>query len=502
MLRVQVGNPLAELPSGALIGALVVAVVAAAAGAAVAAARPSIDVILLGCIGAVLFVPLLQRWGTGTFDIFEPLTVFAVAFGVMCLARPVAMLAKDSLVVESTEGAAYDLRPTFSLMLTAALIGAIGFQLGYASGLGSGLGRKLKGPPRAWHADTAVALALVLTTAGVGLFGLFIFRSGGWDVLRHLQAGRDPSQVDLFRSSTAYLYSGILLLIPSALILVATGADRRRLGPTVLAAGVAALVLMRAGPRGDRMMLLVLVGSLVTYYYLRTGKRPAAASVVVILIAVFLGITFLRDVRTQSVREEQGAVSILATSLSNPGDAFHRLLLGPDTDMAAMFALEMQVVPSERPYQLGRATVGDLIIRPIPRVLWPGKPLSPRDDLIDSLWPTRYRAGDANPEFSVMAWFYLDAGFPGVFLGMFILGVLFKACFVFVQIYRSNAAAQVIYASLVPFMVIALRDSPTDTIARMAFVTLPLALVLFFASQPQRSTRQPFARRTPEDMPT
>jgi hypothetical protein len=498
MLRAEVGNPLVALPLAVFIGAVVVAVLAAAAGAGIAAVSPSMDLILLTCIGAVLLVPILRRCASGTFDVFEPLTVFTVAFGVMFLARPVAMLVTDSLVVESTEGPAYDLRPTFSLMLAVALIGAIGFQLGYAAGLGSWLGKRVKAPPRVWHVDTAVTVALALTGAGVGLFGLFVFRSGGWDALRDLLAGRDPSQADLFRSSTAYFYSGILLLIPATLILVATGTYTRRPSLSLLGACVAVLVLIRAGPTGARMMLLFLVGSLVVYYYLRTGKRPSVASGIVILVAVFFGISFLRDVRTQSVREEQGVASILTTSLSDPGDAVRRLLAGGDTEMAAMLALEMQVVPTEHPYQLGRATVGDLLIRPIPRVLWPEKPLSPREKLIDSLWPTRYRAGAANPEFSSMAWFYLDGGLPGVFLGMFILGVLFKSSFAFFQSHRSNAAAQVIYASLVPFMVVTLRDSPTDTIARMAFVTLPLVLILVLASQSQRTTRQPFARPRPE----
>jgi len=76
--------------------------------------------------------------------------------------------------------------------------------------------------------------------------------------------------------------------------------------------------------------------------------------------------------------------------------------------------------------------------------------------------------------------------------------VLFRASFAFFQNHRSNPAIQMIYASLVPFMVVALRDSPTDTITRMAFVTLPLALVFLFASQSPQSARRPFARPRPE----
>ncbi|MPZ21994.1 MAG: oligosaccharide flippase family protein [Dehalococcoidia bacterium] len=459
---------------------------AVAVGVVTVLVSPELDHALIAAIGVLLLVPMAQRFATRTFDIFEPLTIFTVAYGLMFVARPIAVLVTDSTALARPGGPTYLLEPGYTQMLVVALIGLVGFQAGYLCGPGRRLAASLRLPNLGWHADTAIAAALVFALAGIALFGLFVWQAGGVEVVRSLWSGRDPSQSELFRASTGYFYQGTFLLVPATLLLLATGADRKKLGPILLAACLGALVLMRAGPTGGRMLLLLLAGSLITYAYLRTGKRPGAMAVLAFLVVVFVALTFLRDARTQAVREDQGLASVFAASVTQPGDGIESFLLGADTQMADALAVAVQVVPEEQGYRYGGATMGDALTRPIPRVLWDDKPLPPREQLISSLWPTHYQLGLANPEFSVLAWFYLDLGVAGVLVGTLVMGVLFRAVFELYRRQSASAVVQALYASLVPVMVIALRDSPTDTFIRMSFVALPLLITIFLARETPR----------------
>jgi len=151
--------------------------------------------------------------------------------------------------------------------------------------------------------------------------------------------------------------------------------------------------------------------------------------------------------------------------------------------MAPALATALKVVPGERGWTLGSTIFADLLTRPIPRSLWPDKPLSPREEIIRQLWPWEHRLAIANPEFSVLLYPYMDFGLIGVFVWMALYGFFFRA--IFERFRRSGASlnAQILFAMVLPVMPMALRDGPTDVFQRLVFGVIPAIIVTKLATR-------------------
>jgi hypothetical protein len=157
------------------------------------------------------------------------------------------------------------------------------------------------------------------------------------------------------------------------------------------------------------------------------------------------------------------------------------VLLGPDSEMAATFAAALTVIPESLGHSYGETIFGDLVIRPIPRPLWEGKPLPPRERLVATLWPSEQEGDAINPEFSVLLYLYWDFGLIGVAIGLALAGAGCKTLYHYLTDRKTDTAAQALYALALWFVVIGLRNSPVDTLNLAAFMVAPAWLVFRFA---------------------
>src|SRR5437763_11272715 len=123
----------------------------------------------------------------------------------------------------------------------------------------------------------------------------------------------------------------------------------------------------------------------------------------------------------------------------------------------------------------------DVLTRPVPRQLWSHKPLPPREQVIQHLWPREYSLRAANPEFSVLLSLYMDFGISGIALGMALIGVAAGSLYEWFLRNSGSLEAQVAFALSLGVFVDVLRDSVVDSAIRLAFLVGPLVIIYRFA---------------------
>ena len=438
--------------------------------------------LVAGC-AAVLALPLLWRIGHRRFDPFEPIVLFALAFGAMFVARPASILAGGEHRFWGV-----DVLPVLSRTLLLALVGAVAFVIGYELHGGKWLAARL---PRPRPIDTGVAALGALGVASVALVALVILlpTSEGLDSLRILLGGRSGDLSELLKSSSDYFWYGSLLFAPAAFILVALAVRVRTVALCVAAVIVCLLALSRLAPVGGRIVLLPVLGGIFVLVFLLREKRPS-----VLFLAALGTVALLGSYLILHLRDPTDALTF-RTAVEQlerrPHAVLDPVLHGADAEMVLALSAALTVIPEDLSYRWGGATVGNLVTRPVPRELWPGKPLTPGEEVVATIWPHLYPG--LNPAFSPLLVLYWDLGLVGVAIGMALFGLLARAFYEWFLLHRRSFAAQLLYAIGLWFVVIGARNDPVDTFVLGAFLIGPVLAVVALASErgaPARPSRQ------------
>ena len=417
-------------------------------------------------LGIVLTLPIGARIAQRRFDPFEPIVLFVLAYGTMFVARPAHMLLTGSLSYGGV-----DLRAAFPVACALALVGGTAFVCGYELGAGAALARRLPAP-REVSTRGAVPWVAVLTAISASLLVLVLSRSTGLSGIRRLFEGR---VYDLAESSahSSYLWFGIRLVVPAAICLFALALRERRRSLIVLAAAVTALSLLVTLPLGNRVFLLPLLGAFFVLPYLSRDRRPGPLLLAAVALAAIL-VSFAIGVLRDPDRKAQAGTEVM-TVLREPHTLLDPILVGNDAEMAPVLAGALTAIPDPLGYRYGRATFGEIVIRPIPREFWGGKPTAPDEKIVAEVWPGL--AGIFHPVFTPLIFLYWDFGIVGVFLGMALFGVASRSLYEWFVRSRGAFAAQVIFATALWYVVIAVRNHPAETLALSVFVLGPLVVL-------------------------
>jgi hypothetical protein len=153
-------------------------------------------------------------------------------------------------------------------------------------------------------------------------------------------------------------------------------------------------------------------------------------------------------------------------------------------------------VPSRLPFQYGH-TLLDLVIRMLPRPLWTTKPMEANDLFVSTLWPEEYSRSRASSASSFVGQLFLDSGFFSVTIGMIALGIFLRFLWEWRSNWPDDPGTQIVYASILPFVVILARGTLTNVLSTGLFVYIPL--LIFFLVFAPRSSIYPSrsAKRTP-----
>jgi O-antigen/teichoic acid export membrane protein len=449
-----------------------VALASATAGVVIALTHPSWNAVLLVGIGLTLVGALVARRVHARLDIFEPLSLFVIAWALMFIARPAVMAVYGDFTLLS-----YDTRRGFTKMLLLALLGALGFVVGYFVRLPARWAARRRPLPAISSDSVAIPYAIAVLCGAFLLVAVFFARAGGSQALKTMISGRSGAEAALYQGSSAYLYSALLLVIPASLLLVDVGLRRR--DRVLIGGGILGLlpIVAQGAATGTRSSLLPVLASVWMLPYLRRGTRPRPKAVIAgAFLVLTLGITFVGATRDISVREH-GFQQPFVASVLRPDEGVRRLLESGDTEMAPLLAITASKVPHTYPYMDGAAT-GEIFVHWIPRALWPAKPRQGDEVLARRLF---YATGISNAprQFSPLGNFYLDLGLVGGFLGMMFLGMLARAHYEYFRHHSRNASVQLLYAATLPFWIVLLRGNMTDTAGRLVFIVAPLLLGIY-----------------------
>jgi hypothetical protein len=449
-----------------------------------------VTVVTLALAGAVvLLLPIGWRIATSRFDPFEPIVLFSIAWGVMFVVRPIALIDQGNTMYFGL-----DIGPTLPRAVLVALLGAVCFVWAYESSAGTALARRLPAPAEVGTKRTLIAAAVV---GAVGLSALLVVlpTSDLNASLQILLGGRSDTLAVVLDETPLYLWYGSWLLVPAALVFAAIALRERSALIGVGALVVSSLALLRLVPLGNRAVLLPFLGALLVFLHVSRNRRPGAVSLVlaaaVALLASFVVLS-VRDPETRSVE------AVTEQLLETPQVVFRPVVRGPDAEMVQAFSAALTVIPDELSYRYGGATVGTLLIRPIPRQLWTGKPATPGKEVVGAVWPQFVRYLD--PAFSPLLPLYWDFGLPGVAAGMGLFGLVARALYEWFKRHRRELVAQLVFSLGVWFVVIGVRNAPVDTVVLLCFLLLPVILVAGLGRSGADQTRVAAAHR-PESRP-
>ncbi len=306
--------------------------------------------------------PFLSMWGLVSLAV----TIGAGIRGlIIAVGYPTPYFVSDFFTRGRTFSSLFFASAITILSVGALVAGYLATQVGKDTRTGSGKTRSWA--LRASHVSEPLVVALAGVYALIGLYGTLTYtrRIGGLGVSIADRRTTINASGAAFESYGQFEYLAQAGTIGAVLLLAYWLTTRERLGP--LRTGVLVLVFVNAfsinwvtTSRAD--LLYVTLGVLFLIAFVR--HRVKVVPVVLSAVIVLSGIGALSAAR----KETSVSGSFLITYGLNSG-----LLVRNGYDLGKTL-LVTQAVPERLPYQNG-ATIARYIISPIPRSLWPDKPI-------------------------------------------------------------------------------------------------------------------------------
>jgi hypothetical protein len=371
----------------------------------------------------------------GRLDPFAPRLPALVMLGVLFGARPIAMTVTGDYTVYGL-----DMRAQFTSVALMGFLSTVAFVAGSVQGearaaavaraddeRGPSAGSRGRRRPDLEPTSRGVIPAVLLGILGLGLFAVNLIRNGGLaESLATLARGRSAQSITYLSDSSEYLSAGPVLLAVGAVVVVAATRGRLRPGEWVLCSGLVSVAVMAFLLTGSRRFIIPSVLVPVVLVFLLRGSRPRWRVLAVLGVLGFLVLGTIPYVRAEGARTNAGFATLLLDGVTSPVASAQTFIAGHDTEMFPALGVEKRAIDDGLGYGLGAATVGDLLLAPVPSLVFPDKPMTDRDQVLVQTFGASCAVteGGVCPDFSATGTFYRDLGYPGVALGCWLLGLV------------------------------------------------------------------------------
>jgi oligosaccharide repeat unit polymerase len=428
----------------------------------------SLNIIILLLLLLVVWIPpLLQLLRSSRIDFANPLYLFAIFYSLVFILRPVVILVDTERSDFSLMVISGDFDAAVTITLIYALLGAFAFQLGYSSRLSrtrvDSYQRIAYGRP--WTDRQVYLMTLVYVGVGVMSYLTFIRSLGGLgNIIRGIGAEFSEEA-----SGKYYLAAGTGFVHALTLLLNGISAVRRK--HTLLALSLLLLSIGLSFTFGQRGSIFVVVLSTFLIHYCGRNWHRRLNLFLLLFMGVtgylFIALGYIRY-NTVGNRSSEQVVEILAEFLRGSLGLFLKEVAKEFCQFDYAAALVAKI-PEILPFQYGR-TFLDTFLLPIPRQLWPGKPL-PIDFVVTQLLTPQFGGGKP---ISLIGELYLNFHVPGILIGMFLFGVGWQRLYVHFVKTRSTLDNIVVYTLILSYMPLLLTRSLAFMLANMMSILLPI----------------------------
>jgi hypothetical protein len=468
--------------SGRALAVLLVVVLGIAGGAAADLTIHYPKQALAVWLPIVCLLPIFVRVIQRKFDPFEPIQILALTFFILYGIRPAAELLSGFYYFDNQYT-----RSGFTGAAAVSLVGVLSIYAGYALYLGRSAARRAPQVPDRWDPERSVRFGIYVMIACV-LLTLAFGAQVGFNTLFHFYLGRTQTSYETFLAVSGYVGLGPDLTIPAAIIFVFAFARLRTFKTFILLAINLAGAIFVTVPGGNRTYVLALVLPLIVFPYLRVQKRPTAATTLVVLLIGILGLNVLLATRT-ATSGRQSIPSAALSAVTHIPSQLKKFATGVDLAEFSVLELEYQAYNNRYdPLQFEPGqTVLATVAYPLPSSLIGGhknKPPAAGQAVVNRLFPnTSGQRASFNP--ALFGDFYADSSWFSIVIYDLLLGIAIRFMWEYFLLHSRSEGMQILFAAALPMLVILVRNSVTDTIARSLFLVGPLLWCLLVCSRPK-----------------
>jgi oligosaccharide repeat unit polymerase len=420
--------------------------------------------ILVTLLAVILLGPLVGHFlSKDRFDIFRPPVLFSLLM-LLCYVFPFYSF------VQGTDpfSRGWDSTPPRSGAvegaLAVAILAALSFYIGYYRRLaadGSRSGPAARDPYRRSFANPARLrfIGVTYTLTGLGLFSIGVYLVGGFAVL-------SSSLGDRLRAFAGlnYFLDGINLLLSVSLVWWGTELKRGRRGDWLFWIYTTAAIAINT-LQGNKSTLFIFVLAMAVMYHV-LGRPISTAKVSASALILFGALTFYGLVAREYLAVgEFTTIDPQNLNREDLSQVVNREFEGNFLQLQVLTEL-VDRMPEELPYQHGR-TLLSLFTMPVPRWLWPDKPLPAAGVFTMSFWPDKWLEGGTSMPTGLVGELYMNFASLGVAAGMWLFGRVYARAEAQVRLQPRNVRWALCYALLTAMMLHYLRGefvAPTVTL--------------------------------------
>lgn len=409
--------------------------------------------------GFYFAIAILVRYFRRPIYMFEPYVMITVVYILVYHVAAVFQLSAG-------ETARYGVNSTRYALIgcTFVVLGHIAFSVAY--GLDSNSGSKKR--DKDFYKDvknerTIVKAAYIIYSFSLALY-LAYQLSRGFSLSYVLSGGlASQGQLAVNDSPLSFLSYCSYSLISAWFLIYMFGRNRT----VKLATGFMMLGIVFFG--GSRAPLLIPLLACAALHYIRKNSSPAL-TIVFVLVSALVLIFAVMQVARVGIRTGAG-LDMQGVDLAGLFEPFYA-----EIDDFKVYYGVFDIVPDLHLFLFGRQMILGSLTLFIPRAIWPGKPQPMIYEIINLLYGQKaVLDGVAYPNLSE---YYVEFGFVGIIVCMFILGLLCRYCRDLFTEGSKSSLALALYCVIFPalFQVI-IRGYMPQNFSMFVFLLAPIAFV-------------------------